>query len=381
MRAVIVVDRWMASRESGLFSRLEIGLVDEGYRVVHAVPVAALGGEQGGVYSSVAGYVDTGLAFTLPRRVGVLVETLDALATQHGDKSGVSVVHGFGTRAWPVAVELARQTGAALVLEVDRASLIADAARLAAAQAGKDSETRATPYFVCATEPLLAVLRSRVPGARSSLARWGVHVPPARRARGDVRAVALFVERGDSRAAAAALDALAKVAADEPTLMVFAHVQDDRNGPFWKAARRLNLLDRLSLSPDMESRRDPALQMDALLLPDASGTVHSIALDAMAAGMAVLAAPDETVEYIRGGQTARVVLRADARDWEEAVRDSVLDAPQWGVLGATAREYVRERHPVSGHIRAVLEAYADAVRLHAEDADRRTRRPAAATLR
>ncbi|MBX3401951.1 MAG: glycosyltransferase [Phycisphaeraceae bacterium] len=381
MRAVIVVDRWMAGRETGMLSRLEIGLADEGYRVVRAMPVAALGGEQGGVYSTVAGYVDTGLGFTLPRRVGVLVETLDALATKQGDKGGVSVVHGFGARAWPVAVELARQTGAALVLEIDRTALIADAGRLADVAAAKEAEAGPTPYFLCAAEPLRAMLSARVSGARSSLARWGVYVPPARRARAEVRAVAMFVERGDSRGAAAALEALARVAADEPTLMIFAHIQDDRNAPYWKVARRLNLLDRLSLSPDMESRREPALQMDAMLLPDASGTAHSIALDAMAAGMAVLAAPDERVEYLRGGQTARIVLRADARDWEDAVRDSVLDAPRWGVLGATAREYVRAAHPVAGHIHSVLAAYSEAVRLHAEDADLRAKRPASATLR
>lgn len=380
MRSVVVVDRWFAGREMAMLSRLEIGLVDEGYRVVRALPVASLGADQGGVYSTVAGYVDTGLWFTLNRRVAGLVETLDALAEKQGDKGGVGVVHGLGGRAWPVAAELARQTGAALVLELDRAALLSEAARLAAPAQQGERDRPPTPMFLVPSEPLRQALIRQSPSARTHLSRWGVHVASGRRGRGETRAVAIFAERGDSRGVQAVLEALAAISRDEPGLMMFAHVQDDNNAPLWKTARRLGLLERLSLSPDMEAHRDPVMQVDALLMPDASGTVHSLALDAEAAGLVVLSAPDEMVEYLRDGQTARTVIRPDARDWEEAIRQQVLDAAQWGVLGATAREYVRAHHPVSGHIHAVLAAYQESIRLHAEDearrsADRRTGAP------
>lgn len=372
MRSVVVVDRWFAGREMAMLSRLEIGLVDEGYRVVRALPVASLGADQGGVYSTVAGYVDTGLWFTLNRRVAGLVETLDALAEKQGDKGGVGVVHGLGGRAWPVAAELARQTGAALVLELDRAELLKEAARLAATAANGEKTAPPTPTFLVPSEPLRQALQRHAPSARAHLSRWGVHVPTGRRGRGETRAVAMFAERGDSKGVQAVLEALAVIARDEPALIIFAHVQDDHHAPLWRTARRLGLLERLSLSPDMEAHREPVMQVDALLMPDASGTVHSLALDAQAAGLVVLCAPDELVEYLRDGQTARTVLRPDARDWEEAIRGHILDAAQWGVLGATAREYVRAHHPVSGHIQSVLAAYQEAIRVHAEDEARRS---------
>jgi glycosyltransferase involved in cell wall biosynthesis len=177
----------------------------------------------------------------------------------------------------------------------------------------------------------------------------------------------MLVERGDSRAAIAVLEALAAVAKESPDLMVFLDVGDGKNAGLWRAARRLGLLDRLSMVPELEARREPALQMDAVLMPDASGVSHSFVLDAMAAGLSVLAAPDPLVETLIDGRTARLVVSPTKAEWERAIRETVLDVERWSLLGASARDYIRTNRTVSGHIGAVLEAYSQAQHLHEAD--------------
>lgn len=373
MRAVVVVDRAFGKAETSMLARLEIGLADEGYRVVHAAPVATLSPEQSGVYSTSVGYVDTGLPFTLKSRVGALVETLKALAEKQGDRGPVNIVHACGRRAWPIGLELARQTGAAVVLEVDRSQLLGPAAGLVPG-AGSDG-AGPNPMFSVPDELLRAELLRRSPRARTCLTRWGVHVPPGRHAATGAPSLVLLAERGDSRSAAAALEALASVTRDSPELMVFVDVEDGKTAPLWRAARRLGMLGRLSMVPELEARRDPALQMDALILPDALGVSHSFVLDAMAAGMSVLAAPDPLIETLIDGRTACLVTSVSKAEWEKAIRSTVLQPERWGQLGTTAREWVRANRTVSAHIGAVLECYAQSQRLH--EADRAQRKAVA----
>jgi glycosyltransferase involved in cell wall biosynthesis len=115
--------------------------------------------------------------------------------------------------------------------------------------------------------------------------------------------------------------------------------------------------------------------MDALLLPDGVGSSHSIVLDAMAAGMSVLAAPDELVEVLIDGRTSRLVPSATKADWERAIRETVLNQERWSLLGASSRDWVRTNRTVSAHIAAVIETYSQAQRLHELD---RTARKAVA---
>ncbi len=365
MRAVIVVDRAFGRAEASLLSRLEIGLADEGYRVVHAVPVATMSTEPSGIYSVTVGYVDTGLPLTLRSRVAALVETLKALAEKQGDRGPVNVVHACGRGAWPVGQELARQVGSAVVLEVERASLIGTVAALSPSAAA--TKEAPSPLFCVPDESLRAEVLRRAPRARTHLVRWGVHVPPARHPQTGAPAMVMLVERGDSRTAIAALEALASVARDSPDLMLFLDIADGRTATLWRAARRLGLLERLSMVPELEGRREPALQMDALLLPDAEGVSHSLVLDAMACGLSVLASPDSLVETLIDGTTARLVVAPTKLEWERAIRETVLNAERWSLLGASSREYVRANRSVSRHLSSVLEAYALAQRLHEND--------------
>src|ERR1044071_9211761 len=98
MRVLILADEFFASRERGLLTRLEVGLADEGVRVIHAVPEgikaeAADGG--GGVFTRVLTYSPKTLILTRPlavRKLGRAIAEMD----ETEEPTDIDVIHVFG---------------------------------------------------------------------------------------------------------------------------------------------------------------------------------------------------------------------------------------------------------------------------------------------
>lgn len=78
---------------------------------------------------------------------------------------------------------------------------------------------------------------------------------------------------------------------------------------------RLGLTDRVSQVPNIDADRLPALQADALIVPEAVGEHRSIMLDAMASGVLVLAHEDPLVGMLRDGQTSLCVRHDSTNAW------------------------------------------------------------------
>jgi len=352
VHAAIIADRSFAVREQSLLSRLEIGLADEGVRVVHAVPIECLGSESVGLYSTTVGYQDRGFAISRLRRAQ---ELLDTVGEALGNAGGIDVVHCFGGAAWAIGAEFARLAGAPLIVEVERADELSAAAAL-----GGSRGAAAPAMFLCPDPAIGEAMLGRAPGAQVNTVPWGVHGPSGSRApfdTGSTVTVAVLVEHGAGKGAAAALEALASAATTYPGLLAFFSIGDGRDDTVWKQARRLNLLERLSINSEMEARREPILQADLLLLPDASGQQHSLTLDAMAAGMVVIAAADRMNSSLIDGRTARLVHGATGQAWQEAIRRTLADPAAAHALAASAGEWVGRERSVSAHVSGVLRAY------------------------
>jgi glycosyltransferase involved in cell wall biosynthesis len=125
----------------------------------------------------------------------------------------------------------------------------------------------------------------------------------------------------------------------------------------WSLIRRLGLTERVTLVPDMEARRELTLRGDAILLPESLGEHRTLTLDAMAAGMVVIAAADPMVPVLSDARTARLVQRPAAAAWREALEWMLRDAPGARALGAAAREHVKAHCRASTHVASVLGAY------------------------
>lgn len=344
-----------------MLMRLEVGLADEGVRVVHGVPRQALEDQATGLYSTAVGYDDGRLAIGRSRRVGRFLRAVQrAQQEAGGGDDGVDVVHAFGVGCWSFALEVSRQTGAGLLLELWRSSAIAQAAALAS------RTSHPTLLRFAVSEPAISsALRKRSPNAMVVSAPWGVHSAASPRpvySGGRPLAVAMLADAGDVRAASAALSGLAeatKLAGVD--FLIFLGTEDGspaREAAVWGAARKLNLLDRLSMVPEMEARREPVLQMDALLLPEASGRERSLVLEAMGNGMLVIAAADPFVESLAEGKTARLITQSTAEAWRVGLSQLLTDSGAAAALGRSAHAWVREHRTASEQVAHVLRAYA-----------------------
>jgi glycosyltransferase involved in cell wall biosynthesis len=355
MRAVILADAAFAARERAMLSRLEVGLADEGVRIVHAIPERSARWLRSEVFAQAVTYLDEGLPLSLGWRIQQLVSTLEELAGP-GPRPprAADIIHAFGQPSWGFAAELAAQTGAALALEVWAADLVRPAVRL---RYGPD---HAMPTCLAPGRAIESMLREEDVAAPVRLTPWGVHTPPAaRQILPEGRALsALVIGSGrDTQGMLAALEGLALVAADHRDLMIFADADAVTRANLWPSVKRLGLVDRFTMIPDVEARREPGLRADLLISPEARGEYRSLTLDAMASGMLVIAAADPAVSFLLDDQTARLVSAQTPERWHEALSWALGNPAGARQLAAAAREYIREHTRASAHVAAVMDVY------------------------
>ena len=354
MRVLILADEFFASRERGLLSRLEVGLADEGVRVIHAVPEGFSAEAPEGVFSRVLTYSSKTLLLTRPLAVRKLVRAL-AEIDETEQPAGIDVVHVFGGSVWGLGTDLAIEIGAGLALEVWRVGLV-ERAR------GVKLEDGDVPLLV-APDPAIERALAQAPAAASAptcrLAAWGVLTPSTAREilqPGKAPSVMVIGSGRDHQAFRSAVEGIASVARDNPDLRIFCDALAARRSDVWTLARKLGILHNLSLIDELEGRRDLLLHGDVLVLPEARGEQRSILLEAMAAGMVVIAAADPMVSVLQDGVTARLVPKGPGQ-WGAVLRDVVTNPERARGLARSAREFVKTHRRASDHVRSVMNAY------------------------
>jgi glycosyltransferase involved in cell wall biosynthesis len=358
MRVLILTDRLFALRERAMLARLEVGLADEGYRAIHAVPVDVV--EESGaipaseLFARAIAYPPAGLPFTSGIRAARLADRIRRLEEMEPDEERpIAIVHAFGGSTWDLASALAEELNAALVLEVWRAGLVARASAF---------RTRAKPFVLIAPDPgIERALRASRPGHDVRLSPWCVHMPDESRhvmQPGRAPTVMIVGSGIDHKAYAAALAGLSDLVREYPDTLIFADAHAAQRAGLWAAARKLGLLGSISLIADLEGRRDLLVEGDMVLQPDASGEQKTATLEAMAAGVPIIAAPDAFNSTLRDGETALLVSPHSASAWAGALRTVASDAARVASLARSAREYVRSERLASVQVRAVLDTYA-----------------------
>ncbi|MCC6678831.1 MAG: glycosyltransferase [Phycisphaerales bacterium] len=353
MRVLILADEVFASRERALVTRLEVGFADEGVRVLHAVPERAAATMPSEVHSQALTYAEGGLLISRAVRVRKLIQEINTLRSSEEERA-VDIVHVFGGAAWSLGIEVARQIGAGLALDVWRAGLVSRARTLRVTG-------QLPPVFFSPDPAIERLLLAEDPGIAVRSTPWGVHTPDEARPilRAGRAPTAMVVGGGrDLQAFGAALRGLAVAAKAHPDLMIFMDPLPSRATPIARLARDLGLRRHLSMIEGLENRRDLLLQGDLLIQPESGGEQRSIVLDAMASGLVVVAAQDPLISTLIDGVTAYLVKRADAGAWGAALR-GVLERPELArSLVTSARQWVRQHRRASDHVRTVLEAYA-----------------------
>jgi len=352
MHVVVLADELFAIRERTLLRRIEVGFADEGVRVTHTVPEEASSGDESDAFSRTVVWPPASPLVSRGTRASRL---LGRIADAPGG-TPVGMVHVFGGSAWELGLELARAAGVPVALELWRPGLTERARHL-------HTGPNPPPVLFIAPDPSIErLMLEQVPDARVRLAPWGVHVKAVPRTLlPQDRAVSIMMTGPgrDPRAYAAAFCGVVEAVRGNDAV-IFVDAEAGARAGIWREADRLDVLDRVSFIDGMEARRDLVLEGDLLIQPEPLGEQRSLLLDAMGAGMAVLAADDPLVSWLIDGTTAVLVGEARASAWREAVGALLTDRARARTLGATAREHVAANHRASAQIARILDAY-DAV--------------------
>jgi len=375
MRVLMLPDAEFLDRERGLLQRIEIGLADEGVRLLHAAPASTVDPSSSDapvVYATPITYYDRGLPLTLPLRLSALARAIEtaAPADQSTGERIVDIVYALGASTWGMALGISQRLGARLVIEVWSASLIDPAANMwGRALAARKVDPRRRPRENAPTflTPLAAVasaLARRVPSDRITHVPWGVHpadIGPRAIDLSRCFTVVLLSSGKNPRAVEDAISALALASERIPTLLAFVDAGLAERTPIWKLAssssvgRGLN--ERLTVIAELESRRELITQADVLLIPEPLGELRSIVLDAMACGMLVVARKDPQVEDLIQGQTAALVSEPGPHPLAAALIALAEDHDRAARLRASAWSYIHDRRAASDHIRVLLAAF------------------------
>ncbi|MEM9295535.1 MAG: glycosyltransferase, partial [Planctomycetota bacterium] len=155
----------------------------------------------------------------------------------------------------------------------------------------------------------------------------------------------------------ALLDALAELARDMPDLQVFFDGMGAEQHKLWREGRRLGLLPHMTLAPTHLIRRELLLRSDALLLPQALGRCRSLPLQAMSAGLPVLAAADPAVDDLQPGVTAWLLDEPAPEAWAARIRQLADNPPAAHDLSTRAQQWVREHRLASSQVAGLLDVY------------------------
>lgn len=362
MRSLILADGSFASRERAMLARLEVGLADEGVRVVRATPIPPAAESLDNPYLRWIRFPEPSTPLFASVCARALLEdlrTLKELSTQ--DSEPIDVVHVFGDNAWATGERLARRLDAALMYEVWSEPAMQRAVSIAKALKAQDEDARRRVCFLCPDEQTERRLGDLAPWSTRRLATWGAHAgdPPEHwpKRRGTL-SVLLIGAGGDVPSCRAALDALARVRKAVPNLLIFIDAALVRtSNALWKHAGRLKLLDCASVIEDTESRRELSLHVDAMLVPEQLHEHRTILLDAMTHGVAVVARAGCPMSALRDGETAILLDDPDADAWERALGGMYLEQARTQELTRNAAEFVRQSRPASGHVRGAIAAY------------------------
>ncbi|MGD9688547.1 MAG: hypothetical protein AB7K52_03715 [Phycisphaerales bacterium] len=393
MRVLILPDATMVLRERSLLARLEVGLADEGIRVLQGIPRSLEGHEASStlarsVFAQAMMFEDRGLPFTGGVRARLLARDLMNALQEEPGAEGIDAVLATGDESWTFARDVAQSVGASLVLEIHAPRQITRAASLW--RRGTRDTRAAHPWFVVAGEALAAMVRRELPADRTITAPWGVHAGEGvRSGLSPEPTVAILASGLHAAPVRAALEALAGVMREFPAMHVLVDAHIVRTLPVWRWAGAMpGLRERLSIIAELDGRHDVLTSADVLLVPEPLGEHRSVVLQAMADGMLVAAAPDPCLDWLvpetsaalgeapsRGGSErphSDASTGTSSRSWSgvsaEAIRGALIgprglltDVERAESLRRCAAEYVRLHFPASGHVRAILGACESAV--------------------
>lgn len=352
MRVLFLSDPLFTRYEGDLIGRLAVGLADEGVRVAWGVPDTTQTADPG--LTPLVSYLPSRLGLSPARRAAALLERCSSVLGGPPE-----IVHFFGGGVARLGSELARACDAVPAFEVWRPGVEASIRSVInRINAGGGGGSGGRALIVVPNNDLREKLLVQFPLAVVRTIPWGVYVHEESKPRepGTFSIVLLGPGR-DQRAWASAFQACLRSLRASPGTHLFADAGSVRRLRMWGKARESGVLDRVTLIDAAEIQRGLLLSSDIVLFPDARGEVRTILLDAMGAGVAVIASADPRSHDLIDGKTARLVVDSTESQWHEAIEMMTHDHAMRRGLTEAARAHVREHHRASRQIASLVDAY------------------------
>lgn len=351
MQALLIVDRLFARHEKALIERTVVGLLDEGIGVRLIVPDP--GGHRSPAWDApvpTTPYTERGFWFMVPMRARSIVRTI----RDDSPDAVWDIVHAFGGQTWPLAIEIARGLGAALVLEVWRLGL---APRAQAIARSRDIEL----ICIVPDAALAHAIEEQGESLPVRVAPWGVPSPIAPREilrDGEGDTIVFHSGARDKGVCVASFDGLIDAVRARDRVHVFVNIEAAQRAALWGRARDAGILDRMTLVDRIESQRSLVLGADLYINPDTVHEHRTMLLEALANGLVVVCAGEEQSSVLVDGETAMIVRTKRPADWGQAVSDALDRRERSRALGRGAWAHIREHRKLSTHIGATIDAYA-----------------------
>lgn len=360
MRVLILVDARFAVHERALIERVVIGLADEGIMAQVVLPKDRNLEDAGfNLIREPVWYADRGLSLTQRIRATQIAKqvTKDQLSKDAESFEGViDIVHVFGGGAWSMGRELAKILGAGVIFEVWRAGLVDSAASL-------QLDESDNAMFLVPERSFESSLMSKGLAHRVHVAPWGAQVPssPNQILRDDKQRAIVIMSSGRQKdQCIAAFDGVADaIELDEHTdsVMVFANLEVVQRAGLWARVKERKLENRFTIIDRSEDRRDLVLRCDIMIYPDTLHEQRTLLLDAMGAGMAIIAGKDESISPLQDSPGVLVVDRPSRADWATLLRACLADTSYARNVGLASRAYVTKNRRAAMYVMSVMDAY------------------------
>ena len=334
MHIAIVVDEERLQRERAMLNRLVVGLIDDGATITRIVPDSTIEEED-----EATGERRVALAARIraPMRVTPWARRdRSRRIVEEFEKTRPDLIHAIGAHAWKLALDLGTELDASVTLDVWSAAMLKHLPH------GKHAEKVAG--YVAPTRPIASALGEHIGTGLVSLVPIGVGKPPARSPiLADLEAqvaIAIIGSGCEISAYYALLDGLRPVLSANPQAQAFLELRGPHEHEIWRHVQRLELARQISAISDASEHRSLITRCDLLLVPERLGETSTLTLDAMAHGLAVVAAEDRWMDMLIEGTTALLVPHATADQWTARI-SALLSRPDEAVaLGQAARTWV-----------------------------------------
>ncbi|HMN95875.1 MAG TPA: glycosyltransferase [Phycisphaerales bacterium] len=342
LRVAIVADERQLADEHAQHVRTCLGLRGEGAAVIRIVPASFDAHRSDPRERALAALARVDFEPHVPpwlrgwRRARLLAAL---------ERTPPDVILVAGAEAWKMAVELGRELECQVVLDV---ASLDDALRTARRRV--DAADGTIAGCIVRSAPLTELVGSRlgpsvahIPSAAVAAPRRGCAADPDRR-----RFIVVLGAGDDLRSSLPCFEAFRQLAKTQPkdraAPLAFVELRGARAHELWQSVRSMDLLPRVCTVENASAVSEFIAGCDLLVVPERSGAVRGVLLDAMAAGVPVVALRDERVDSLRAEVTAAMLEESTADGWLERMSALLDDEPEARRLGASAAACMARSH-------------------------------------